>query len=256
MLLVFPGMFLVWAPRGAPRSRIFSEYTWGGVGWGCVHVPSACTLGCCTRHECYGRTKRKLMRLWTTDANRLQITVNLKKMRHLRRAFQRFCASSHPSYKCYMLENLVFFHNSSKTLDDADIANGKRYSAPAGALTMFLFLYFPLYRIINNFGNATAFRKSFKPVSIFLCDTDLKFIRNDFSRLSVDFLLVFRQKWKLSIIIFINMTPICLNGLRVCERTISEIVFSNFFNVCVVEKRWTKSISGLVSVQISDLLST
>ena len=27
-------MFLVWAPRGAPRSGIFSEYTWGGVGWG------------------------------------------------------------------------------------------------------------------------------------------------------------------------------------------------------------------------------
>ena len=52
--------------------------------------------------------KKKKRRLWTTDANRLQITVNLKKMRHLRRAFQRFCASSHPSYKCYMLENLAF----------------------------------------------------------------------------------------------------------------------------------------------------
>ena len=25
---------MVRAPRGAPRSRIFSEYTWGGVGWG------------------------------------------------------------------------------------------------------------------------------------------------------------------------------------------------------------------------------
>ena len=58
-------------------------------------------------------------------------------MRHLRRAFQRFCASSHPSYKRYMLENLAFFHNSSKTPDDADIANRKHYSAPAGALTMF-----------------------------------------------------------------------------------------------------------------------
>ncbi len=51
--------FLVWAPRGAPRSRIFSEYTWGGVGWGgvgwgCVHVPSTCTRWWCTRHECYG----------------------------------------------------------------------------------------------------------------------------------------------------------------------------------------------------------
>ena len=82
--------------------------------------------------------KEKKRRLWTTDANRLQITVNLKNMRHLRRAFQRFCASSHPSYKCYMLENLAFFHNSSKTPDDADIANRKHYSAPAGALTMFL----------------------------------------------------------------------------------------------------------------------
>ena len=63
--------------------------------------------------------------------------MNLKKMRHLRRAFQRFCASSHPSYKRYMLENLAFFHNSSKTPDDADIANRKHYSAPAGALTKF-----------------------------------------------------------------------------------------------------------------------
>ena len=33
-------MFLVWAPRGAPRSRIFSEYTWGGVGWGGVGLCS------------------------------------------------------------------------------------------------------------------------------------------------------------------------------------------------------------------------
>ena len=64
-------------------------------------------------------------------------------MRHLRRAFQRFCASSHPSYKRYMLENLAFFHNSSKTPDDADIANRKHYSAPAGALTMFSYM-FPL----------------------------------------------------------------------------------------------------------------
>ena len=47
-------MFSVWAPRGAPRSGIFSEYTWGGVGWGCVHVPSTCTRWWCTRHECYG----------------------------------------------------------------------------------------------------------------------------------------------------------------------------------------------------------
>ena len=36
-----------------------------------------------------------------------------------------------------MLENLAFFHNSSKTPDDADIANRKHYSAPAGALTKF-----------------------------------------------------------------------------------------------------------------------
>ena len=88
------------------------------------------------------KKEEKKNRLWTTDANRLQITVNLKKMRHLRRAFQRFCASAHPSYKCYMLENLAFFHNSSKTPDDADIANCKHYSAPAGALTMFLDLHY------------------------------------------------------------------------------------------------------------------
>ena len=49
----FSPTFLVWAPRGAPRSRIFSDYTWGGVGWGCVHVPSTCTRWWCTRHECY-----------------------------------------------------------------------------------------------------------------------------------------------------------------------------------------------------------
>ena len=28
-------------------------YSWGGVGWGCVHVPSTCTRWWCTRHECY-----------------------------------------------------------------------------------------------------------------------------------------------------------------------------------------------------------
>ena len=81
------------------------------------------------------KKKKKKGRLWTTNANRLQITVNLKKIHHLRRAFRRFCASSHPSYKCFMLENLAFFHNSSKTPDNADIANRKHYSAPAGALT-------------------------------------------------------------------------------------------------------------------------
>ena len=83
------------------------------------------------------KKKKKKGRLWTTNANRLQITVNLKKIHHLRRAFRRFCASSHPSYKCFMLEKLAFFHNSSKTPDNADIANRKHYSAPAGALTMF-----------------------------------------------------------------------------------------------------------------------
>ena len=83
------------------------------------------------------KKKKKKGRLWTTNANRLQITVNLKKIHHLRRAFRRFCASSHPSYKCFMLENLAVFHNSSKTPDNADIANRKHYSAPAGALTMF-----------------------------------------------------------------------------------------------------------------------
>ena len=39
---------------------------------------------------------------------------------------------------CSMLENLRFFHISSKNHDDADIANRKKYSAPAGAVTMFL----------------------------------------------------------------------------------------------------------------------
>ena len=37
-----------------------------------------------------------------------------------------------------MLENLGFFHISSKNPVDADIANRKHYSAPAGAVTMFL----------------------------------------------------------------------------------------------------------------------
>ena len=36
-----------------------------------------------------------------------------------------------------MLENLGFFHISSKNPVDADIANRKHYSAPAGAVTMF-----------------------------------------------------------------------------------------------------------------------
>ena len=30
------------------------RYSWVGVGWGCVHVPSTCTRWWCTRHECYG----------------------------------------------------------------------------------------------------------------------------------------------------------------------------------------------------------
>ena len=101
-------------------------------------MSSPASASCANRTDQKGRKKRKKRRLWTTDANRVRITVNLKKMRHLRRAFQRFCASSHASYKCYMLENLAFFHNSSKTPDDADIANRKHYSAPAGALTKFL----------------------------------------------------------------------------------------------------------------------
>ena len=88
------------------------------------------------------KKEEKKGRLWTTNANRLQITVNLKKIHHLRRAFRRFCASSHPSYKCFMLENLAFFHNSSKTPDNADIANRKHYSAPAGALTLFFPQFF------------------------------------------------------------------------------------------------------------------
>ena len=74
---------------------------------------------------------------WATHANTLQITVNLKKKRHLRRAFQSFCASWQFNYKCYMLETLGFFHISSKNPVDADIANRKHYSAPAGALTLF-----------------------------------------------------------------------------------------------------------------------
>ena len=82
--------------------------------------------------------KEKKGRLWTTDANTLQITMNLKKKPHLRRAFQGFCPRWHPSYKWYMLEYPTFFHISSKNPDDADIANRKHYSAPEGALTMFL----------------------------------------------------------------------------------------------------------------------
>ena len=122
------------------------------------------------------KKEKQKRRLWTTDANRLQITVNLKKMRHLRRAFQRFCASAHPSYKCYMLENLAFFHNSFKTPDDADIANCKHYSAPAGALTMFshMFAYFHIFArrkaVIrcHRFPSANARRHCILPFWLFL----------------------------------------------------------------------------------------
>ena len=103
-----------------------------------TYMSSPASASCANRTDQKGRKKKKKKgRLWTTNANRLQITVNLKKIHHLRRAFRRFCASSHPSYKCFMLENLMFFHNSSKTPDNADIANRKHYSAPAGALTKF-----------------------------------------------------------------------------------------------------------------------
>ena len=157
LVMYTPGMLLL-------------RYSWGGVGRGCVHVPSTCTRWWCTRQECYcygihglgwggvvftflqlGRTrcrcswqsikerkKKKKGVEWATHANTLQITVNLKKKRHLRRAFQSFCASWQFNYKCYMLENLGFFHISSKNPVDADIANRKHYSPPAGAVTMFL----------------------------------------------------------------------------------------------------------------------
>ena len=53
-------------------------------------MSSPASASCANRTDQKGRKKRKKGRLWTTDANRLQILVSLKKMRHLRRAFQRF----------------------------------------------------------------------------------------------------------------------------------------------------------------------
>ena len=35
------------------RTPWMLRYSWGGVGWGCVQVPSTCTRWWCTRHECY-----------------------------------------------------------------------------------------------------------------------------------------------------------------------------------------------------------
>ena len=40
LVMYTPGMLLL-------------RYSWGGVGWGCVHVPSTCTRWWCTRQECY-----------------------------------------------------------------------------------------------------------------------------------------------------------------------------------------------------------
>ena len=56
-----------------------------------TYMSSPASASCANRTDQKGRKKEKKKgRLWTTDANRLQITVNLKKMRHLRRAFRRF----------------------------------------------------------------------------------------------------------------------------------------------------------------------
>ena len=47
-------MFLQLAHAGdAHAMNATLRYSWGGVGWGCVHVPSTCTRWWCTRHECY-----------------------------------------------------------------------------------------------------------------------------------------------------------------------------------------------------------
>ena len=86
---------------------------WGGVGWGCVHVPSTCTrwwwslawtVVSLQRRPCV-RPPRQVMQTkptrkiekkekkgveWATHANTLQITVDLKKKYHLRRVLQSF----------------------------------------------------------------------------------------------------------------------------------------------------------------------
>ena len=53
---------------------------------------------------------------WATHANTLKKTVNLKEKRHLRRAYQSFCASWQLNYKCYMLETLGFYTFRPKIL--------------------------------------------------------------------------------------------------------------------------------------------
>ena len=61
-----------------------------------------------------------------------------------------------------MLETLGFLHISSKNPVDADIANRKHYSAPAGALTLFL----------GVFGfQKNKKRSSHLWVVVFLCST-------------------------------------------------------------------------------------
>ena len=53
---------------------------------------------------------------WATHANTLKKTVNLKEKRHLRRAYQSFCASWQLNCKCYTLETLGFYTFPPKIL--------------------------------------------------------------------------------------------------------------------------------------------
>ena len=64
--------------------------------------------------ECRKKGKKGVE--WATHANTLKKTVNLKKKRHLRRAYQSFCASWQLNYKCYMLETLGFYTFCPKIL--------------------------------------------------------------------------------------------------------------------------------------------
>ena len=80
------------------------------------------------------RKVEKKGRLWTTDANNnSEFEENAPFEARVSAFLRKFTSKLQVLYA----RKPCVFHNSSKTPDDADIANRRHYSAPAGALTMF-----------------------------------------------------------------------------------------------------------------------
>ena len=103
--------------KGKIRERALGNTS--GVDSGITSMKDTCSPAsesCASTTEMKGRKKRLPMKTaWNTNANTLQKTMNLNKITHLGRAVLRFCSSAYPRSTCYILKNLAFSHNMSKT---------------------------------------------------------------------------------------------------------------------------------------------